>query len=66
MSSEGVVGGRVERRIGYQIKRVQHALRVEMDGASRELGMTTARYVALSALGRRRVCRGPNLPGGAS
>ena len=31
------------------MKRVQHALRVKMDGALRELGMTTARYAALSA-----------------
>lgn len=40
----------MEGRIGYQIKRVQHALRVEMDGALWEIGMTTAQYAALSAL----------------
>lgn len=40
----------VEGRVGYQMKRAQHALRSEMDGALRELGMTTAQYAALSAL----------------
>ena len=42
--------GRVEDRVGYQMKRAQHALRVEMDKALREVGMTTAQYAALSAL----------------
>jgi DNA-binding MarR family transcriptional regulator len=50
MSSKGVAEGRVESRIGYQMKRAQHALRVEMDKALREVGMTTAQYAALSTL----------------
>jgi DNA-binding MarR family transcriptional regulator len=40
----------VEGRIGYQMKRAQRALRVEMDGVLREIDMTTAQYAALSAL----------------
>jgi len=48
--SEGVAEGRVESRVGYQMKRAQHALRAEMDKALREVGMTTAQYAALSAL----------------
>ena len=51
MSSEGVVGSMVESKVGYQMKRAQHALRFEMDKALREVGMTTAQYAALSALG---------------
>ena len=39
-----------ESRVGYQMKRAQHALRVEMDKALREVGITTAQYAALSAL----------------
>jgi DNA-binding MarR family transcriptional regulator len=50
LSSEGAAGFRVESRVGYQMKRAQHALRVEMDKALREVGMTTAQYAALSAL----------------
>jgi DNA-binding MarR family transcriptional regulator len=42
--------GRLGRRIGYQMKRVQHALRLEMDGALREVGLTTPQYAALSVL----------------
>lgn len=40
----------VEGRVGYQMKRAQHALRNGMDGALREVGMTVAQYAALSAL----------------
>lgn len=40
----------MESRVGYQMKRAQHALRVEMDKALREVGTTTAQYAALSAL----------------
>ncbi len=40
----------MESRASYQMKRAQHALRVEMDKALREVGMTTAQYAALSAL----------------
>ncbi len=50
MSSKGLTGDRVESRVGYQMKRAQHTLRVEVDKALREVGMTTAQYAALSAL----------------
>lgn len=39
-----------EDRIGYQLKRAQHALRLEMDAALRDLGLTTPQYAALSVL----------------
>jgi DNA-binding MarR family transcriptional regulator len=41
----------LEGRIGYQLKRAEHALRLEMDGALREIGLTTPQYAALSVLG---------------
>lgn len=44
------MGGRVEGRVGYQLKRVQHALRGRMDEALRGMGLTTPQYAALSAL----------------
>ena len=50
MRSRGVAVGTVESRVGYQVKRVQHALRIEMDKVLREVGMTTAQYAALSML----------------
>src|SRR5215210_2972527 len=50
VSSKGVAEDRLESRVGYQMKRAQHALRVEMDKALREVGMTTAQYAALSVL----------------
>lgn len=37
-------------RVGYELKRAQHALRVEMDGALREVGLTTPQYAALAVL----------------
>lgn len=40
----------VERQIGYQLKRAQHALRLHMDEALRRIDLTTAQYAALSAL----------------
>ena len=40
----------MESRVGYQMKRAQHALRGEMDKVLREVGMTAAQYAALSAL----------------
>lgn len=40
----------VEARVGYQLKRVQHALRGRMDEALRGMGLTTPQYAALSAL----------------
>ncbi len=41
-----ILGGRV----GYELKRAQHALRVEMDGALRGVGLTTPQYAALAVL----------------
>lgn len=38
-------------RIGYQMKRVQHALRLKMDDALQGIGLTTPQYAALSVLG---------------
>ena len=46
MQAGGVLGGRV----GYQMKRADHALRMEMDRALRGLGLTTPQYAALSVL----------------
>ena len=46
MDTEGSLG----RRVGYQMKRAQHALRLEMDGALRGVGLTTPQYAALSVL----------------
>ncbi len=40
----------MERRVGYELKRAQHALRLGMDGALRELGLTTPQYAALALL----------------
>ena len=37
-------------RVGYEVKRVQHALRLEMDEMLRGLGVTTPQYAALSVL----------------
>ncbi len=46
MDTEGSLG----RRVGYQMKRAQHALRLEMDGVLRGVGLTTPQYAALSVL----------------
>ncbi len=45
-------------RVGYQMKRAEHSLRLEMDDALRELGLTTPQYAALSVL-----AEGPGLSG---
>ncbi len=37
-------------RVGYELKRAQHALRLEMDGALKEEGLTTPQYAALSVV----------------
>jgi DNA-binding MarR family transcriptional regulator len=50
VSSKGVSEDTAESRVGYQMKRAQHVLRVEMDKALREVGMTTAQYATLSTL----------------
>ena len=42
--------GRLESRVGYQLKRVQHDLRMVMEGRLRELDVTTPQYAALSVL----------------
>ena len=42
--------GRLDRRVGYQMKRAEHALRLEMDGVLRGVGLTTPQYAALSVL----------------
>ncbi|WP_188187131.1 MarR family winged helix-turn-helix transcriptional regulator [Nonomuraea sp. SYSU D8015] len=41
------------RSIGYQLKRVQAALRAAMDGALRRHGLTTPQYACLELLGQR-------------
>jgi DNA-binding MarR family transcriptional regulator len=40
----------LEDSVGYQLKRVQHALRARMDEALRELDLTTPQYSALSVV----------------
>jgi DNA-binding MarR family transcriptional regulator len=44
------IEGRLGRRVGYQMKRAEHALRLEMDGVLRGVGLTTPQYAALSVL----------------
>ena len=44
------IEGRLGRRVGYQMKRVQHALRLEMDAVLRGVGLTTPQYAALGVL----------------
>ncbi len=39
-----------EQSVGYQLKRAQYALRVQMDNALRKAGLTTPQYAALSAI----------------
>jgi DNA-binding MarR family transcriptional regulator len=46
MDTEGGLG----RSVGYQMKRAQHALRLEMDGVLRGVGLTTPQYAALGVL----------------
>jgi DNA-binding MarR family transcriptional regulator len=41
----------VPERVGYLLKRAQHALRAAMDEAVQPLGLTTAQYAALAGLG---------------
>src|SRR5258708_9327551 len=40
----------LEQSVGYQLKRAVHALRIQMDNALREVGLTTPQYAALSAI----------------
>jgi DNA-binding MarR family transcriptional regulator len=41
---------RLENRIGYELKRAQHSLRLRMDEALKRLGITTPQYAAMSVL----------------
>ena len=41
---------RLGNRIGYELKRAQHALRLGMDEALKPLGVTTPQYAAMSVL----------------
>lgn len=41
---------RLGNRVGYELKKVQHDLRLGMDAALKELGVTTPQYAALSVL----------------
>ena len=43
-------GNRAEDRVGYLLKEAQHALRLAMDRALGERGLTTPQYAVLSAL----------------
>lgn len=42
--------GRLGSSVGYELKKVQHDLRLHMDEALRKLGVTTPQYAALSVL----------------
>src|SRR5215210_8834606 len=42
--------GGLGSRVGYELKRVQHDLRLYMDAGLRELDVTTPQYAALSVL----------------
>jgi DNA-binding MarR family transcriptional regulator len=48
--SSSEMPGSVAKRLGYALKRAQHALRVSMDGVLRPLGLTTPQYAVLCAL----------------
>ena len=58
--------GRLESRVGYELKRAQHDLRLSMDGALKELGATTPQYAALSVLPKSLGSRTPYSPGALS
>ena len=51
----------LEGRVGYQMKRAQHALRLEMDAVLRGLGVTTPQYAAMSVLGEEAGLSGSTL-----
>jgi DNA-binding MarR family transcriptional regulator len=42
--------GRLESRVGYELKKVQHDLRLGMEGSLKGLGVTPPQYAALSVL----------------
>jgi DNA-binding MarR family transcriptional regulator len=41
---------RLENRVGYELKRAQHSLRLRMDEALKGRGVTTPQYAAMSVL----------------
>ena len=49
MSSE-IVPEAVAKRLGYALKRAQHALRVRMDEVLRPFGLTTAQYAVMCVI----------------
>lgn len=51
----------LDESVGYELKRVQHALRLAMDGEVRALGLTTPQYAALSVLEREEELSGAEL-----
>lgn len=51
----------LDTSIGYELKRVQHALRLAMDVEVRALGVTTPQYAALSVLEREEELSGAGL-----
>lgn len=51
----------LDESIGYELKRVQHALRQAMDAEVRTLGLTTPQYAALSVLERGEELSGAEL-----
>jgi DNA-binding MarR family transcriptional regulator len=40
----------LEQSVGYQLKHAQHALRLQMDNALREVGLTAPQYSTLSVI----------------
>src|SRR5271154_552758 len=50
-----------KRRLGYELKRAQQALRNRMDAVLRPLGLTTAQYAVLCALEREDGASNANL-----
>lgn len=48
--STGDMPAPVAKRLGYALKRAQHALRISMDEALRPLTLTTPQYAVLSAV----------------
>lgn len=51
----------LDESIGYELKRVQQALRQAMDGEVRALGLTTPQYATLSVLEREEELSGAEL-----
>ncbi len=49
-AATGKNSNRLENRIGYELKRAQHSLRLRMDETLKGLGVTTPQYAAMSVL----------------